>query len=253
MTEHPKTATVLITGAGVGIGRAAALRLAADGCRIAAADIRPEMCEETAAKIRDAGGACIAIAADTSRSDHIDRMVKEAAAFLGGIDILVNNAGVGSIGFMEQITDEEIHRVFSVNLVGVIRTTRAAVPYLKKSGRGRIINISSVEGIRGSGLLATYCSTKAGVIGLTRANAIELGRFGVTVNAICPGPIQTDMLAPLIADEKARANFIKGIAMRRLGVPEDIAHAISFLASEGASFISGHVLVIDGGMTVKSL
>jgi 3-oxoacyl-[acyl-carrier protein] reductase len=248
-----KQAAALVTGAAAGIGRAAALRLAADGCSVAATDIQPDRLRETASMITDAGGRCLAVVADMSQSGDIDRMVDEAASFLGGIDILVNNAGVGSIGFMEQITDDEIARVFGVNLFGVMRVIRAAVPYLKKSGRGRIINIASVEGIRGSGLLATYSSTKAGVIGLTKANAIELGRFGVTANAICPGPIQTEMLAPLIADPKTREKFIKGIAMRRLGVPEDVAHAISFLASEEASFITGQVLVVDGGMTVKSL
>ena len=127
------------------------------------------------------------------------------------------------------------------------------MPYLKNSKRGRIINISSVEGIRGSGLLPVYSATKAGVIGLTRANAVELARFNITANAICPGPIQTEMLAPMLVDERFREKMIKGIPMRRLGVPEDVAGAAAFFASEEASFITGNVLVVDGGMTVKAL
>jgi 3-oxoacyl-[acyl-carrier protein] reductase len=143
--------------------------------------------------------------------------------------------------------------VFDVNLTGLIRVTRAAVPHLKKSGRGRIVNLSSVEGIRGSGLLPVYCVSKAGVIGLTRSNALEFARDGITVNALCPGAVQTEMLAPLIADEKSKARFIKGIPMRRLAVPEDIAGVVAFLASDESGYITANNIVIDGGMTAKSL
>jgi 3-oxoacyl-[acyl-carrier protein] reductase len=180
-------------------------------------------------------------------------MVREAVEAFGGLDVLVNNAAVSSAAFIESVTDDEMHRILGVNLMGVIRVTRAAVPHLKQSGRGRIINISSVEGIRGSGLLPLYSSSKAGVIGVTRANAVELARFAVTVNAICPGPIQTDMLAPMLAEDHFKQKMLKGIPMRRLGVPEDVAGAVAFFASEESSFITGNVLVVDGGMTVKAL
>jgi NAD(P)-dependent dehydrogenase (short-subunit alcohol dehydrogenase family) len=243
----------LVTGAGGGIGRAIAVRLAAGGCRVAAADIRTDRNEQTAALIRQAGGEALALTVDMARRADIDRMVAETVAAWGGLDCLVNNAGVGAAGFIEQVADEDIERAYAVNLVGVLKATRAAAPHLKQSGRGRIVNIASVEGIRGSGLLPVYSSTKAGVIGLTRANAIELARFGVTVNALCPGPIQTDMLAPLIADPKYREKTIRGIPMRRLGVPEDVAGVVAFLASDEASFITGNTIVIDGGMTVKAL
>jgi len=243
----------LVTGAGGGIGRAIAVRLAAGGCRVAAADIRTDRNEQTAALIRQAGGEALALTVDMARRADIDRMVAETVAAWGGLDCLVNNAGVGAAGFIEQVADEDIERTYAVNLVGVLKATRAAAPHLKQSGRGRIVNIASVEGIRGSGLLPVYSSTKAGVIGLTRANAIELARFGVTVNALCPGPIQTDMLAPLIADPKYREKTIRGIPMRRLGVPEDVAGVVAFLASDEASFITGNTIVIDGGMTVKAL
>ncbi len=243
----------LVTGAGGGIGGAISLRLAKAGCRVAAADLNGERASEIAARIREAGGASIALQADVSRQEDVDRMMAAAVEALGGLDVLVNNAGVSSAAFIEQVRDEDIERVLAVNLVGVIRVTRAAVPHLKKSGRGRIVNVSSVEGIRGSGLLPVYSSSKAGVIGVTRANAVELARHGITVNALCPGPIQTEMLSPLLADEHFRQKMLKGIPMRRLGTPEDVAGAVVFFASEESSFITGNVLVIDGGMTVKAL
>ncbi len=248
-----KEIRALVTGAGSGIGRAIARRLAAAGCRVAAADVQEDRVREVARAIRDEGGDGLAIRADVARQQDVDRMTAETVSAFGGLDVIVNNAGVGSMGFIETVQDAEIERVFGVNLVGVLRVTRAAAPHLKRSGRGRIVNVASVEGIRGSGLLPVYSATKAGVIGVTRANAVELARFGITVNAVCPGPIQTDMLAPLIADERYREKVIKGVPMRRLGVPEDVAGAVAFFASEEASFITGNVLVIDGGMTVKAL
>lgn len=253
MVVDLKGVRALVTGAGSGIGRAIARRLAAGGCRVMVADVKEDRLAEVARLIRDDGGEVLAIPADVSKQDDVDRMTDETASAFGGLDVVVNNAGVGSIGFIESVQDSEIERVFGVNLIGVIRVTRATTPHLKASGRGRIVNVASVEGIRGSGLLPVYSATKAGVIGVTRANAVELARFGVTVNAVCPGPIQTEMLAPLLADERYHKKLIKGVPMRRLGVPEDVAGAVAFFASEESSFITGNVLVIDGGMTVKAL
>jgi len=253
MKDMLKGVRALVTGAGSGIGRAIALRLAADAAKVAVADVKADRVQETAELIKKAGGETLALTANVSSQADVDRMVNDTAVAFGGLDVLVNNAGVSSASFIETCQDSEIDRVMSVNLVGVMKMTRAAAPHLKKSGRGRIINLSSVEGIRGSGLLPVYSASKAGVIGLTRANAIEFARFKCTVNAICPGPIQTEMLAPLIADEAARQKMIKGVPMRRLGVPEDVAGAVAFLASEEASFITANTIVIDGGMTAKAL
>jgi 3-oxoacyl-[acyl-carrier protein] reductase len=253
MVVDLKEVRALVTGAGSGIGRAIARRLAAGGCRVAAADVKEDGVKEVADLIREGGGDALAISADVARQEDVDRMTAETVSAFGGLDVVVNNAGVGSAAFIESVQDPEIERVFGVNLVGVLRVTRAATPHLKRSGRGRIVNVASVEGIRGSGLLPVYSATKAGVIGMTRSNAVELARFGVTVNAVCPGPIQTDMLSPLVADEKYREKLIKGVPMRRLGLPEDVAGAVAFFASEESSFITGNVLVIDGGMTVKAL
>lgn len=253
MSVDLKGVRALVTGAGSGIGRAIARRLAAGGCRVAATDVQEDRVSEVARTIRDEGGDALAIRADVAKQEDVDRMTAETVSAFGGLDVVINNAGVGSAAFIESVQDPEIERVFGVNLVGVIRVTRAATPHLKNSGRGRIVNVASVEGIRGSGLLPVYSATKAGVIGMTRANAVELARFGVTVNAVCPGPIQTEMLSPLLADERYHEKLIKGVPMRRLGVPEDVAGAVAFFASEESSFITGNVLVIDGGMTVKAL
>lgn len=253
MSLDLKGVRALVTGAGSGIGKAIVRRLAAGGCRVAATDVQWERVSEVARTIRDEGGDALAIRADVAKQEDVDRMTAETVSAFGGLDVVVNNAGVGSAAFIESVQDPEIERVFGVNLVGVIRVSRAAAPYLKESGRGRIVNVASVEGIRGSGLLPVYSATKAGVIGVTRSNAVELARFGVTVNAVCPGPIQTEMLSPLLADERYHEKLIKGVPMRRLGVPEDVAGAVAFFASEESSFITGNVLVIDGGMTVKAL
>ena len=242
----------LITGAASGIGKAIALRFAKDGASVFISDINATRLEETVNQIKAAGGNASGALADVSKEDDVRNLAMLAAESMGGIDVLVNNAGTGTIGYMEQVTDIEIERVFGVNLTGVMRMTRACVPYLKKSGRGRIINMSSVEGIRGSGFLPVYCVTKSGVIGLTMANAIELARFSVTVNAICPGPIETDMLAPMISTDELRNKMVKAVPLKRLGKPEDIAGAALFLASEDAAFITGHSLVVDGGMTIRN-
>jgi NAD(P)-dependent dehydrogenase (short-subunit alcohol dehydrogenase family) len=253
MSLDLKGVRALVTGAGSGIGKAIVRRLAAGGCRVAATDVQWERVNEVARTIRDEGGDALAIRADVAKQEDVDRMTAETVSAFGGLDVVVNNAGVGSAAFIESVQDPEIERVFGVNLVGVIRVSRAAAPFLKESGRGRIVNVASVEGIRGSGLLPVYSATKAGVIGVTRSNAVELARFGVTVNAVCPGPIQTEMLSPLLADERYHEKLIRGVPMRRLGVPEDVAGAVAFFASEESSFITGNVLVIDGGMTVKAL
>ncbi len=241
----------IVTGGGSGIGRAIAVRLASSGCRVAVADIQKNRRLETVSLITDAGGEAISVNADVSSEADVEHLVKETLSIWNGIDVLVNNAGVSSAGFIEHVSDEDMRRVLEVNLESVIRVTRKAVPYLKASGSGRIINISSVEGIRGSGLLPVYSASKAGVIGVSRANAIELARDNITVNVICPGPIETEMIAPLTADEVYKEKMLKGIPMRRLGKPEDVAGVALFLASRYASYITGQIITVDGGYTIN--
>ncbi len=243
----------IVTGAGSGIGRAVALRLSRSGCYVAVADIFADRVKETVDLIFSEGGRAFEVLADISLQQDIDNMISDVTSEMKGLDILVNNAGVSTISFIESVSDSEIERVFDINIIGAIKLTRAAIPYLKKSAHGRIINISSIEGIRGSGLLPVYSATKAAVIGLTRSNAVELARFGVTVNAICPGPIETSMLTQMLSDETYKNKIVKGIPMRRIGKPDDVAGAVAFFASEESSFVTGNVLVVDGGMTVKAL
>jgi cyclopentanol dehydrogenase len=235
----------VVTGAGSGIGRAIARRLVEEGATVLAADVDLAGVEETA---RPCGTACRAMRADVTKEDDARAIVNEG----DGLDILVNCAGIAVMGGLEQLTDADLHRVIAVNLEGVVRTTRAAVQRLKASKHGRVINIGSVEGLRGSGLLPAYAATKGGVIALTRANAVELGRFGITVNVICPGPIVTPMLEPLVADEMQKKKIVGATLLKRLGRPEEIAGAAAFLASDDASFVTGHTLVVDGGMTVHT-
>ena len=248
-----KDVRCVVTGAARGIGRAIAARLAKDGAFVCVSDVIDDRIEETARIIKDAGGKAFPVVADVANQNDVDALVHAAAEGMGGIDVLVNNAGVSSAGFIESVQDADIEKVLSVNLVGALRMTRSAAPHLKESERGRIVNVSSVEGIRGSGLVPVYSASKAGLLGLTRSNAVELARYKVTVNAVCPGPIDTDMLAPLMSDERFREKVKKGVPLRRLGRPEDVAGAVAFFASEEASFVTGNIIVVDGGMTVKAL
>jgi len=248
-----KDVRCVVTGAARGIGRAIAARLAKDGAFVCVSDVIEDGVEETARIIKDAGGKAFPVVADVANQNDVDALVHAAAEGMGGIDVLVNNAGVSSAGFIESVQDADIEKVLSVNLVGALRMTRSAAPHLKESERGRIVNVSSVEGIRGSGLVPVYSASKAGLLGLTRSNAVELARYKVTVNAVCPGPIDTDMLAPLMSDERFREKVKKGVPLRRLGRPEDVAGAVAFFASEEASFVTGNIIVVDGGMTVKAL
>jgi len=246
MTEK---SVAVVTGGGTGIGAACVRALSAAGFRVG---IHYRSSRAGAEALLGAISDGFLLCGDLANVEDAEKMLQQVKTEAGRLDVLVNNAGTGTIGYMEQISDSEIDRAFGVNLTGVMRVTRACVPYLKKSGRGRIINMSSVEGIRGSAFLPVYCVTKSGVIGLTMANAMELAKFKITVNAICPGPIETDMLAPLISSDEFRQKMVKSVPLKRLGKPEDIAGAALFLASEDSSFITGHSLVVDGGMTIRN-
>jgi meso-butanediol dehydrogenase/(S,S)-butanediol dehydrogenase/diacetyl reductase len=237
----------LVTGGAGGIGRAVALRLAQEGAHVAVGDVDVAGAQETA---RQCGGA--AFRADVASEEDVRALVTETIRTLAGLDIVVNNAGVAAISSVEHLTDPDMRRILAVNLEGVIRVTRAAVPHLKASRFGRVINLGSVEALRGSALMAAYAASKGGVLAVTRANAVELGRHGITVNAICPGPIMTSMLQPLIAVDAMKTRIIEHTVLKRLGRPEEIAAAAAFLASDDAAYITGHELVVDGGLTVHT-
>ncbi|MBP3723702.1 MAG: 3-oxoacyl-[acyl-carrier-protein] reductase [Selenomonadaceae bacterium] len=239
----------LVTGASRGIGRAIALKLAAEGAKVAvnyAGNV--EGANEVKKAIEDAGGEAVVIGADVSKSDDAEKMVNEVAEKFGGIDILVNNAGITRDGLLARMKNEDFDAVIDTNLKGVFYTARAAAKIMMKARKGRIINMASVVGITGNAGQANYSAAKAGVIGFTKTVAKELAGRGITVNAIAPGFIETDMTA--VVPEKAKDAMLQSIPVKRAGKPEDVANAVLFLASDMSSYITGQVLNVDGGMVM---
>ena len=244
MTLENKVA--FITGARRGIGRAIALRYAQAGadCILLARSAPEELAEE----IRGLGRRALALAVDVSDGDAVDAAVKQSISEFGKIDILVNNAGINDDGLLIRMKLEQWRRVLDVNLTGAFHCTKAVVRPMLKNDAGRVINISSVIGQMGNAGQANYAASKAGLIGFTKSIAKELGSRGITVNAIAPGFITTDMTAEM--SEEARAQLLQNIPLGALGEAEDVAEAALFLASDAARYITGQVLNVDGGMVM---
>ena len=240
--------SALVTGAGRGLGRCIAQSLAAAGAKVACIDVNVESLADTVAAIRGAGGTAEPIACDVTDSARVGQVVDEVVKLWSGLNILVNNAGITRDNVIVRMKDEQWDAVININLRGTFLFTRAAARPMMKSRQGRIINIASVSGLMGNPGQVNYSASKAGVIGLTRTVARELASRNVTVNAVAPGFIATDMTAALGEDilKKVREE----IPLGRLGEPQDVADAVLFLASDAASFITGHVLTVDGGLTV---
>lgn len=235
----------LITGSGRGIGKAIALRFAREGADIAVVDLNGEWAQATGEEIRGLGRRVFVKTADISDYDQVQAMVREAVGALGKLDILVNNAGIGKVQPFLEITKENWERHLHVHLFGTFYCAQAVAREMAKQKYGRIINIASVAGLMGPIDLAPYGAAKAGIIGLTRAAALDLADHGITVNAIAPGPIDTELLRTWPAD--ALRERAQHLPIARLGRVEEVAHAALFLASPDSSFISGTVLVVDGG------
>jgi 3-oxoacyl-[acyl-carrier protein] reductase len=241
----------IVTGSARGIGAATARRLAADGMAVAVLDLDEAACAGTVKEIEDAGGRALAVGADVSQTEQVLAAVERVAAELGGPAVLVNNAGVLRDNLLFKMSDSDWDTVLGVHLRGAFLMTRAAQKYMVEQRYGRIVNLSSSSALGNRGQV-NYSAAKAGLQGLTKTLAIELGPFGITANAVAPGFIVTDMTAataarigvPFEAFQKARAELIP---VRRVGQPEDVANTISFLASEGASFVSGQVIYVAGG------
>jgi NAD(P)-dependent dehydrogenase (short-subunit alcohol dehydrogenase family) len=235
----------IVTGAASGIGRASAERFAAEGAQVLAVD-RP------GAKLTFEAAQITALEADVAEDASPARIVEAAVSAFGRLDILYNNAGIGSAAPAADLTDEAWDRVQAVNLRAVFRLTRAAIPHLVESGAGRIISTASVMAEFTDYGLAAYCASKAGVVGLTRTLALELGKQGVTANAILPGAILTGMTAQSFSDPKIADIWARKSPLRRLGAPADIAALALFLATDEAGFVTGQAIACDGGLTLRT-
>lgn len=240
----------LVTGASGGLGRAIAGTLAANGASVVVAYGRNSAAaDEVVAGIKAQGGEAIAVQADVSTTAGADALVKATLDAYGRIDILVNNAGVKRDTLILRMKDEDWDQVLETNLRGVFLLCRAVARPMLKQRAGRIINISSIAGLIGNAGQVNYSAAKAGLIGLTKALAREVGSRGITVNTVAPGPIEIGMVEDLT--EEQRAAFVSQIPLGRLGAAEDVANAVLFLASHQASYITGQTLAVDGGLTMQ--
>ena len=241
--------TVLITGGSRGIGRATARLFAENGCNVAVNYRRSAReAEKLCGELRREGARAVAVQADVAVRADVDRMVDRIGREFGGVDVLVNNAGIAQQKLFTDITPAEWDRMLAVNLTGMFHCCQAVLPHMIHRKSGRIVNLSSMWGVTGGSCEVHYSAAKAGVIGLTKALAKELGPSHITVNCVAPGVIDTDMLAPLSASD--RAALAGETPLMRLGTPLEVAHAIFFLASDHAAFITGQVLSPNGGLVI---
>ena len=241
--------TALVTGASRGIGRAIALRLAKDGCNVAVIYAGNEQAaKDTCAEIEALGVSSLCIRCDVSDSMQCAQAVAQTVEAFGGIDILVNNAGITRDGLLMSMKEEDFQKVISTNLNGAFYMIKHSCRQFIKRRSGRIINISSISGVMGNAGQANYAAAKAGLIGLTKTTAKELAGRNITCNAVAPGFIQTDMTAVL--SDKVKAAISEQIPLGRMGDVQDIAAAVSFLASQEAGYITGQVLSVDGGLNM---
>ncbi len=244
-----KGKVAVITGAGKGIGKAIALHFAENGSRVVV-NYRSSatQVEEVIDTIRSTGGEAIAVQADVSQEEDAKRLIEAAVKQFGRLDVLVNNAGITKDNLLMRMTEQDFDSVIDTNLKGTFFCTKYAATIMLKQRSGKIINISSVVGITGNMGQVNYAASKAGVIGMTKAVARELSSRGITVNAVAPGFIETDMTDQL--PDKVKEAMIASIPLKRYGIASEVAGAVSFLASEAANYITGQVLLVDGGLAM---
>lgn len=244
----------LVTGGGSGIGKATALAFAKEGAKVAIADVAVDNGEATARQIQQAKGKAIFIRTDVSQPSEVRTMVKKAIAAYGSLDCAVNNAGIeGKMTSVAACTEENWERVININLKGVWLCMKYQIPYMREQGGGSIVNMASIAGLR-SGLqrFSTYVASKHGVVGLTKAAAVEYAKAGIRINAVCPGFIQTPMVESDSQRNAQLETIVKDfVPAGRLGTPEEIAEAVVWLSSNAASFVTGHAMVVDGGFLAQ--
>ena len=241
----------LITGSGSGMGRATSYVFAEAGAKVIVSDINKKQIEEVSSEINSSSGTCLKQILDVTNQENIKEVIANVIKEFGQLDILINNAGISIPTTIDDENYEESwDRTFDVLLKGQVNLIRAALPFIRKSDCGRIVNISSTEGLGATPRISPYTSAKHGVIGLTRSLAAELGSQGITVNCICPGPINTAMTAAIPSEAK-QIYARRRVPLKRYGEPEEVAHMTLSLCLPAASFVNGAVLPVDGGLSIK--
>jgi len=238
--------TVIVTGSARGIGLAIAKNFSEKGANVVISDIDQEMVETVASEFKTP---VIGIKANVTESAEVENLFKQTIDKFGSVDVVVNNAGITRDTLMIRMDEKDWDMVLDINLKGAFLVTKSAAKLMMKQRSGRIVNISSVVGLNGNAGQANYSASKAGLIGMTKTVAKELGTRGVTVNAVAPGFIETEMTKNLT--DAAKEQFLEHILLKRVGLPDDVASAVSFLASDDAAYITGQVLSVDGGMSIS--
>jgi meso-butanediol dehydrogenase/(S,S)-butanediol dehydrogenase/diacetyl reductase len=238
----------LITGAASGIGAACARRFAAEGAQLALGDLDEAALAASAKELDASGESVLTARVDVSVLAEVQAFTDAAAARFGRLDAVLNNAGIGAFGRSDEMDPEAWHRTFAVDVHSVFYGTRAALPHLRRAGGGAIVNTASISGLAGDYGLSAYNAAKGAVVNYTRAAALEVAREGIRVNAVCPGPIETPLAAGLLRHPQVAPAYARAIPMGRVGRADEVAAAAAFLASDDASYITGAMLVVDGGL-----
>jgi len=239
----------IVTGSGQGIGKGIALELAKEGAKVVVSDINQENIDRTVDEIKSLGSDAVGVKADVSNIENVNQLVKSTIKEFGRVDILINNAGIYPFKPLTEMEENEWDKVLDVNLKGVFNCTKAVLPQMTNQKSGNIVNIASIAGaVVGYPNLAHYSASKGGVLGFTRSAAIDLAQFNIRVNAIAPGAIETP--GTKVVGETLK-QFVQAIPIKRMGQPADIGKSVVFLASEDSSYITGQMIVVDGGLTIQ--
>ncbi len=250
MTQELESKVALITGGSAGIGRATALAFARKGAKVVVASRRVKESEETVRLIKEAGSEGIFVQTDVTKAPEVENLVRQTVATYGRLDYAFNNAGTeGVLGPCIEQTEEEYDFTIDTNIKGVWLSMKYEIPQMLKQGGGAIVNTGSLLGLRGMSNLAIYCASKHGVIGLTKAVALEHARDSIRINVVCPGAVETDMINRLVSDAEGKAAMSEQYPLGRIALPEEVANTVVWLCSDGASFITGQSISVDGGAT----